>query len=250
MAQTALSTAVTIIVPTYNERENLPRLVEGVMALGDQFRLVIVDDNSPDGTGRVADELAETWSGRIDVLHRAEKQGLGPAYVAGFRHALSTSAQCIGTMDADLSHPIDRLPALVAATEGADLAIGSRYIAGGGSVGWPLHRRLLSRFGGIYARTVLGVSISDLTGGFKVYRRPMLESLDLGSLRADGYGFQIECTWRVIGQGGKVVEVPIVFTDRIAGKSKLSRRIVAEAALLVWRLRFVGARAQGQGQQL
>ena len=231
----------TIVVPTYNERENLPKLVDAVMRLDSGFRLIIVDDNSPDGTGAIADDLAATWPGRIDVLHRPGKQGLGPAYVAGFRKALAGDATLIGTMDADLSHPVDRLPALIAATDRADLAIGSRYIPGGGSVGWPLPRRVLSRFGGLYARTVLGVPISDLTGGFKIYRRATLEHLDLDHLRADGYGFQIECTWRVIRRGGTVVEVPIVFVDRVAGKSKLSRRIVGEAALLVWRLRFAGS---------
>ncbi len=240
------ATGVTIVVPTYNERENLPQLVDAVMTLDSRFRLIIVDDNSPDGTGAIADELALTWTGRIDVLHRPGKQGLGPAYIAGFRHALAGDAALIGTMDADLSHPVDRLPALVAATDRADLAIGSRYIPGGGSVGWPFHRRLLSRFGGIYARTVLGVPISDLTGGFKVYRRAVLEHLDLDHLRADGYGFQIECTWRTIRRGGTVVEVPIVFVDRVAGKSKLSRRIVVEAALLVWRLRFASDDRQAQ----
>lgn len=231
-------TGVTIVVPTYNERDNLPQLVDRVMTLDSRFRLIIVDDNSPDGTGEIADELALTWTGRIDVLHRPGKQGLGPAYVAGFRHALAGDAALIGTMDADLSHPVDRLPALVAATDHADLVIGSRYIPGGGSVGWPFHRRLLSRFGGTYARTVLGVPIADLTGGFKIYRRAMLEQLDLDHLRADGYGFQIECTWRAIRLGATIEEVPIIFVDRLAGKSKLSRRIVAEAALLVWRLRL------------
>ena len=240
MADTNRTGQATVVVPTYNERENLPRLVEEVMRLDSGFRLIIVDDNSPDGTGAIADDLARMWPGRIEVLHRPGKQGLGPAYVAGFRRALAGDAALIGTMDADLSHPVDRLPALVAATDRADLAIGSRYVPGGGSIGWPFHRRLLSRFGGRYARLVLGVPISDLTGGFKVYRRSMLERLDLDHLRADGYGFQIECTWRVLHLGGAVVEVPIVFVDRVAGKSKLSRRIVGEAALLVWQLRFRG----------
>ena len=234
-----MTLSIVIIVPTYNERENLPRLVAGIMELDDRTRLIIVDDDSPDGTGAVADRLTVTYPGRINVIHRRdEKKGLGPAYVAGFRKALRSDADLIGTMDADLSHPIDRLPALVAATDTADLVIGSRYVTGGGSIGWPWHRRLLSRFGGIYARTVLGVPVSDLTGGFKVYRRDTLAGLDLDHLRADGYGFQIECTWQVIQRGGRVVEVPIVFTDRVAGKSKLSRRIVAEAALLVWQLRL------------
>lgn len=240
MTETDGRIAITIVVPTYNERENLPRLVDGVMACDERFRVLVVDDNSPDGTGALADGLMVTYPGRVEVLHRSAKQGLGPAYVAGFRHALALGSQLIGTMDADLSHPIDRLPALVAASERADLAIGSRYVPGGGSEGWPFHRRLLSRFGGVYARFVLQVPINDLTGGFKMYRRATLAALDLDHVRADGYGFQIECTWRVIRNGGRVEEVPIVFTDRVAGKSKLSRRIVWEAAILVWRLRLAG----------
>lgn len=240
MAQSGSDQDITIIVPTYNERNNLPKLVDGVLGSDDRFRLIIVDDGSPDGTGDLADACAARYPGRIEVLHRDRKLGLGTAYVAGFRLALAGTSRLIGTMDADLSHPIDRLPALVAATDGADLAIGSRYVPGGGSEGWPFHRRLLSRFGGTYARFVLQVPINDLTGGFKMYRRATLASLDLDHVRADGYGFQIECTWRVIRNGGRVAEVPIVFTDRVAGKSKLSSRIVWEAAILVWRLRFAG----------
>ncbi len=230
---------LVVIVPTYNERENLPQLVASVIALGDRVRLVIVDDNSPDGTGALADRLAEHHPGRIDVLHRTGKQGLGTAYVAGFHHVLAGPAGLIATMDADLSHPVDRLPALVAAAaDGGDLVLGSRYVVGGTTVGWPLPRRVLSRFGGLYARTVLGLPLYDLTGGFKVYRREALARLDLDHLRADGYGFQIETTWQVIQNGGRVVEVPIIFHDRVAGASKLSRHIVLEAALLVWQLRL------------
>ncbi len=234
-----MTSGVAVIVPTYNERENLPAMVAGVLALGEHVRLVIVDDNSPDGTGAIADDLAAAHPGRIEVLHRAGKQGLGTAYVAGFHHVLAGPASLIATMDADLSHPIDRLPALIdAASAGADLVLGSRYVAGGSTVGWPLPRRVLSRFGGRYARTVLGLPLNDLTGGFKVYRRAALAQLDLDHLRADGYGFQIETTWRVIQNGGRVVEIPITFTDRVAGASKLSRHIVLEAAALVWHLRL------------
>lgn len=229
---------LVVIVPTYNERENLPHLVTSAMALGDRVRMVIVDDNSPDGTGAVADALAVAHPGRIEVLHRTCKQGLGTAYIAGFRHVLTRPAGLIATMDADLSHPVDRLPAMVAETADADLVLGSRYVSGGATVGWSLPRQLLSRFGGLYARTVLGLPLNDLTGGFKVYRREALAQLDLDQLRADGYGFQIETTWRVIQNGGRVVEVPITFTDRVAGASKLSRHIVVEAAALVWQLRL------------
>jgi dolichol-phosphate mannosyltransferase len=234
---------VVVVVPTYNERDNLPRMVAGVMALGERYHLVIVDDNSPDGTGAIADDLAAAHPGRIDVLHRAGKQGLGTAYVAGFRHVLTGPAGLIATMDADLSHPVDRLSVMVERAAEADLVLGSRYVAGGTTVGWPLPRRLLSRFGGLYARTVLGLPLNDLTGGFKVYRRAALAGLDLDHLRADGYGFQIETTWRVIQNGGCVAEVPITFTDRVAGASKLSRGIVLEAAALVWQLRLERIRA-------
>ena len=231
-------TGLVVIVPTYNERENLPQLVEQLMMLGEAVRVVVVDDNSPDGTGGIADTLAARYPGRVDVLHRTGKQGLGTAYVAGFHQVLAGSAGLIATMDADLSHPVDRLPAMVAAAVDADLVLGSRYVAGGATVGWSLPRRVLSRFGGRYARTVLGLPLNDLTGGFKVYRRAALSRLDLDHLRADGYGFQIETTWRVIQNGGRVVEVPITFHDRVAGASKLSRGIVWEAAVLVWQLRL------------
>jgi len=229
---------ISVVIPTYNERDNLLSLVPQVLALGPGYRVIVADDNSPDGTGAVANALAETYPGRVRVLHRPGKAGIGPAYVAGFRAALADGADLIVEMDADHSHrPID-LPALVAAAADADLVLGSRYVAGGRVEGWPLPRRLLSRFGGLYARTILGVPVSDLTGGFKVFRRATIEGLDLDRLGADGYGFQIEATYRVLQAGGRVVEVPILFVDRVAGASKLSRFIVLEAMLLVWRLRW------------
>jgi dolichol-phosphate mannosyltransferase len=229
---------IVVVIPTYNERENLPRIVEETLALGPQYRVIVVDDNSPDGTGPLADELAGQYQGRLEVIHRSEKQGIGPAYVAGFKRALASDARVIATMDADQSHDPAALPMLVAAVEGADLVLGSRYVPGGATIGWPFHRQLLSRFGGRYARMILGVPINDLTGGFKVYRRETLSRLDLEHLRADGYCFQIVTTWRVLQECGRVVEVPITFTDRIAGASKISRRIVIEAAIQVWRLRL------------
>jgi dolichol-phosphate mannosyltransferase len=235
--------SVVVVVPTYNERDNLGPLSERVLALGERYRLIVVDDGSPDGTGELADDLARRHPGRVEVIHRCRKQGLGPAYVAGLGAALASGAEVIVHMDADHSHNPDDVPRLVAATATADLVIGSRYVPGGATVGWPFARRALSRLGGRYARVVLGAPIHDLTGGFKAWRRETLAALDLPSLRADGYGFMIETTWRALRRGARVVEAPIVFTDRVAGASKLSRRIVLEAAILVWQLRFEAGRA-------
>ena len=239
---------VTVVIPTYNERENLRSLVPRLLALGPAYRIVVVDDNSPDGTGVVADLLAAEHPDRVQVLHRPKKEGIGPAYVAGFRAALSGDAAVIAEMDADHSHDPADLAKLVAAAERADLVLGSRYVPGGRTVGWPLRRRLLSRFGGLYARTILGVPITDLTSGFKVFRRAALEVLDLDTIRSDGYAFQIETTYRLLKRGFTVVEVPIVFADRVAGASKLSRRIVFEAMLVVWKLRFARGDAEGREQ--
>ena len=230
--------SVVVVIPTYNERENLRTLVPRVLALGADYRLIVVDDNSPDGTGYVADELAATYPGRIEVLHRAKKEGIGRAYLAAFALALAGDADLIAEMDADLSHNPDDLPRLVAATATADLVLGSRYVPGGRTVGWPFRRRFISRLGGRYARAVLGVPIADPTGGFKVFRRATLAALDLAAIRSDGYAFQIEITYRVLRLGYRVVELPIVFHDRVAGASKFSRRIVLEAMVIVWRLRF------------
>lgn len=236
---------VVVVVPTYNERPNIEALVLGVLALGPRVRLVIVDDNSPDGTGQLADSLAAAHPGRIDVLHRPGKRGLGPAYIAGFQRALQMAPDLVAQMDADLSHDPATLARLVQAAASADLVIGSRYVPGGNTIGWPLWRRGLSRLGGQYARLVLGVPVSDLTGGFKVWRRPLLEQIDYARLRSDGYAFTIEATWRALQSGARVTEAPIIFTDRVAGASKLSRRIVIEAALLVWKLRWEGRRTPG-----
>lgn len=236
-APAAFAPSVVVVVPTYNERPNLPTLVEGVLAHGPRYHLVIVDDNSPDGTGQLADDLAAAHPGCMDVLHRPRKRGLGPAYVAGFTHALSLHPDLVAQMDADLSHDPAALATLVDAASQYDLVIGSRYVPGGGAHGWPLWRQYLSRAGGRYAQAVLGAPINDLTGGFKVWRAPLLRQINPATLRSDGYAFSIEATWRALQQGARVTEVPIIFTDRIAGASKLSRRIVAEAALLVWKLR-------------
>jgi dolichol-phosphate mannosyltransferase len=235
--------SVLVVVPTYNERPNLEALARGVLGLGPRYSLLIVDDNSPDGTGDLADTLATSYPERIQVIHRARKTGLGPAYVAGFRRALHAAPDFIAQMDADLSHDPTTLPSLVAAARDTDLVIGSRYVPGGGTVGWPLWRRLLSQMGGRYARAVLDVSIHDLTGSFKVWRPATLAAIDLSEIRSDGYGFAIETTWRALRCGARAREIPIVFTDRVAGASKLSRRIVVEAALLVWKLRWEGRSA-------
>ena len=236
--------SVVVVVPTYNERPNIEALILGVLELGPRFGVVVVDDSSPDGTGVLADALAAAHPGRVEVIHRAAKGGLGPAYIAGFRRALELAPDLIAQMDADLSHDPAALPRLVAAARDADLVVGSRYVRGGGTTGWPLWRRLLSRLGGRYSSAVLGASVSDLTSGFKVWRPGTLRRIAFDGLRSDGYAFQIEATWRAIKQGARVVEVPIVFTDRVAGASKLSRRIVIEAALLVWKLRWE-ARSSG-----
>ncbi|MGC4191206.1 MAG: polyprenol monophosphomannose synthase [Thermomicrobiales bacterium] len=231
---------VLVVIPTYNEVDNLRAIVTEVLALGDGYAVLVVDDNSPDGTGALADDLAEHYPGRVDVLHRTGKEGLGRAYVAGLSLAQETHPHLIAQMDADHSHqPSDlaRMVAVATKTD-ADLVLGSRYIPGGDTHGWPWHRKLISRAGGIYAGLILGVPIRDLTGGFKVWKPATLESIDLSSVHADGYGFQIETTFRTLSTGGRVEQVPITFTDRVAGSSKLSRRVVIEAALMVWGLRI------------
>lgn len=226
-----------IVVPTYNERENLPELIQRLEGLGLGLHALVVDDNSPDGTGQLAEELASQrpW---LSVLRRPGKAGLGTAYVAGFRHALETGYEAIGEMDADLSHDPAYLPSMVRALEGADLVLGSRYCPGGGVRNWGPLRRLISRGGSLYSQLVLGVGVRDLTGGFKLFRRQVLENIGLDTVRSNGYSFQIEMTYRTLRRGYRVVEVPIVFVDRRVGKSKLSRQVVLEAFLMVPRLRL------------
>ena len=230
--------SVVVVIPTYNERPNIEALILAVLELGPRYRVVVVDDGSPDGTGALADGLVAAHPERVEVIHRAAKGGLGPAYIAGFRRALQLAPDLIAQMDADFSHDPAALPRLVAATHDADLVVGSRYVPGGGTTGWPLWRRLMSRMGGRYASAVLGAPVSDLTSGFKVWRPSLLKSIAIDGLRSDGYAFTIEATWRAVEHGARVVEVPIVFVERVAGASKLSRRIVFEAALLVWKLRW------------
>jgi dolichol-phosphate mannosyltransferase len=221
----------TVCLPTYNERENLEKMVRALEPHG--VRVLVVDDNSPDGTGEIADRLAAELD-FVSVLHRPQKEGLGPAYLAGFRQALADGAAYVLELDCDFSHDPADVPRLLAACEaGADLALGSRYVPGGGTENWGLTRRIVSWGGSFYARVLLGVRIRDLTGGFKCFRRSVLEALDLNSVHADGYGFQIELTYRTIQAGFKVVEIPIVFRDRRVGQSKMNARIALEA---VWKV--------------
>jgi dolichol-phosphate mannosyltransferase len=232
-----MTARIWLVIPTYNERENLAQIVDAAgaelerVAPGD-FRILIVDDNSPDGTGAVADALADghDW---VEVLHRAGKSGLGQAYLAGFARAMEGGAKLLLEMDADFSHDPRYLPQLIAAADQADLVLGSRYVPGGGVRDWGLVRRLISRGGGLYARRILGVGVRDLTGGFKCIRREVLEAIDLPSVRAEGYVFQIEVTYRAILAGFTVREIPIVFADRTRGRSKMSSTIAVEAMLLV-----------------
>jgi dolichol-phosphate mannosyltransferase len=226
-----------VVLPTYNERENLPAIVPAILAAAPELDVLVVDDNSPDGTGAAADALA-SQDPRIRVLHRERKEGLGRAYLAGFAEALARGYGRILEMDADFSHDPSRLPAILAASRDADLVLGSRYVEGGGTVHWGLGRRALSKGGSLYARTILGLPIRDLTGGFKCFRREVLEAIDLASVRSTGYAFQIELTYRACKRGFRVSEVPIVFADRRVGKSKMNRRIVLEALWMVWKIRL------------
>ena len=233
-----------ICLPTYNERENLEpmlRALGGLLEEGD--RVLVIDDSSPDGTGEIADRLAADLSW-VDVLHRPEKQGLGPAYLAGFRHALAGDAELVFEIDCDRSHDPADVPRLRAVAEDADLVLGSRYVEGGTIRNWGRVRRLVSAGGSLYARLVLGVRVRDLTGGFKCYRRRVLEEIDLDAVRSRGYAFQIETTYRALRAGFRVVEVPITFVDREVGGSKMSRSIFLEAIWKVPALRLAALRGR------
>ena len=236
-----MSARIWLIIPTYNEAENVGPIVRAVaeemskVAAG-EFRVLIVDDNSPDGTGKLADALAQELDA-VEVMHRTGKSGLGRAYIAGFERALAGGADLVIEMDADFSHDPKHLGVLIGAADDADLVLGSRYVPGGAVQNWGFVRKLISRGGSRYARFVLGIKVHDLTGGFKCIRRQVLETIDLDSVRADGYVFQIEVTYRAIRSGFRVREVPILFVDRIHGSSKMSGRIALEAMLLVPQLR-------------
>jgi dolichol-phosphate mannosyltransferase len=231
-----------LCVPTYNEADNLEPLVRALAGVLDttRDRVLVVDDGSPDGTGRIADRLASEleW---LDVLHRGRKEGIGRAYLAAFPHALATGARLVLEMDCDFSHDPNDVPRLIGACEAdADLVLGSRYVDGGGTRNWGLVRRLISRGGSLYARALLGIRVHDLTGGFKCFRREVVEAIDLESVHANGYAFQIEITYRALRKGFRVEEVPIVFADREVGHSKMSRAIVLEA---VWKVPALRLRA-------
>jgi dolichol-phosphate mannosyltransferase len=247
-----------LVLPTFNEAENLETVVAAARrVLADAapggYRVLVVDDDSPDGTGRLADELAAAHPGEVEVLHRSVREGLGPAYLAGFARALDGGAGYVFEMDADLSHdPADLGRLLAAVRDGdADVALGSRYVPGGGVADWGLIRRVVSRGGSWYARRTLGIGIRDLTGGFKCFRADVLRAIDLPSVRSRGYAFQVELTYRALVRGFRVVEVPIVFRDRLHGTSKMSWRITAEAAWLVPQLRrgAAGVRHPAAGAQ-
>jgi dolichol-phosphate mannosyltransferase len=227
-----------VVIPTYNERENLVPLMKQIFAEGLPLEVLIIDDNSPDGTGAVADELAAA-DPRVHVLHRAGKMGLGSAYVAGFRYALERDYDAVFEMDADFSHNPDSLPEFLRELENADLVVGSRYLHGVTVVNWPLKRLVLSYGANVYSRIITGIPVKDLTGGYKCFRRQVLESLDLTRVKSDGYGFQIEINYKAWRKGFRIREIPILFVDRRAGESKMNRRIVWEAAWMVWRLRIL-----------
>lgn len=227
-----------IIVPTYNEAENVRGIAEQLLAALPVADVLFVDDNSPDGTGAILDELAAA-NPRVQVLHRAGKLGLGTAYIDGFRWGLQRAYEYLFEMDADGSHDPKYLPQMLAlAEDGADVVVGSRNIPGGGTVNWGLGRKLLSKGGSFYARTILGIDVRDVTAGFVCWRRHVLEALDLSRVDSNGYSFQIEMKYRALQKGFRIVETPIVFVDRRVGQSKMSRAIVAEALLKVWALRF------------
>jgi dolichol-phosphate mannosyltransferase len=225
-----------VCLPTYDERDNLEPITRAILAATPEVDVLVIDDSSPDGTGELADRLAAAEP-RMHVLHRAAKQGLGKAYLAGFAWALQRGYPLVLEMDADFSHNPKYLPRMLELAREADLVLGSRNVKGGGTVNWGLGRKMLSRGGSLYARTILGLRVRDLTGGFKCFRREVLEAIDLGSVECSGYAFQIELTYRTVKKGFRVVELPIVFEDRRVGHSKMSRRIVLEAVSKVWSIR-------------
>lgn len=235
---------ILVITPTYNERENLEVLVGRLFAVAPEAHVLVVDDASPDGTGAIADAMAAR-DARVHVMHRAGKLGLGSAYIAGFRWALERAYDVVFEMDTDLSHDPRYVPEFIRAIEaGADVVIGSRNIPGGGVEGWGPGRHFVSKGGSVYARTILGLDVRDLTSGYKAFTRDALQRIDLGGVKSNGYSFQIELTYRAVLRGMRVAEVPILFVDRRAGASKMSRKIFAEAVVMVWKLRFDALRGR------
>jgi len=231
-----------VVVPTYNERENIERLIRSLLGQPLNLAVLVVDDNSPDGTGQIADQIAEREP-RVRVIHREGKLGLGTAYIAGFKWALAnTDARYIFEMDADFSHDPHAIPLFLEKIRDADLVIGSRYVQGVTVVNWPLSRLILSVSANIYTRIVTGMPLHDATGGFKCFRREVLMALPLDHIKSDGYSFQIEMNFHAWKRGFRIIEIPIVFTDRLVGASKMSRRIIWEAAFMVWKLRLASLR--------
>ncbi len=228
----------TFVIPTYNEAENLPKLASALFDLGlSDLSLLVVDDNSPDGTGQIAEDLAVQWNGRVQVMHRPGKMGLGSAYIQGFTRALNLGAEAIGQMDADFSHPTEKVADLTRSSETADLSLGSRYVPGGKlDDRWPASRKWLSGFGNVYARTILGMQIRDVTGGFRLWRAEALRRMPLERVKSNGYIFQVEMAYIASLLGFRVTEIPIYFADRRWGQSKMSMRIQLEAAYRTWLL--------------
>lgn len=232
-----------VVIPTYNERDTIERLINDVLAQDEDIHVLVVDDNSPDGTGEIVDRLSEGM-GRVHVLHRPGKMGLGSAYRQGFAAALAMGADFIVEMDADYSHDPATLPRFLEAMEGCDLVIGSRYLNGISVVNWPIRRLMLSYFANWYTRLITGLRIMDCTSGFKCFHRRVIESIDMSTIRSDGYSFQIEMNYRCVEKGFQVEEIPIIFIDRRSGSSKMSKKIVREAVFMVWKLKlgsFFGA---------
>lgn len=231
---------ITMVIPTYNESENLPKLVHDVLALPlEDIHILIVDDNSPDGTGDLAEKLREQYNDRVHCLHRAGKLGLGSAYREGFKKAIEEGADYIGQMDADFSHPIDKIPLMVKELEHADLVIGSRYVKGGSlDENWPFYRKWLSGFGNAYARVILGLPNRDVTGGFKLWKKETLQAMPMDTIKSNGYVFQVEMNYVASKMGFKIVEIPIYFQERTMGKSKMNLKISLEAAWRTIALRF------------
>jgi dolichol-phosphate mannosyltransferase len=230
-----MSVSALVIIPTYNERANLPVLIEGLMQHA-EVRALVVDDQSPDGTGEIADTLARQYPGRVSVLHRTGKRGFGRSYIDGMKHAVTEPVDVLCQMDADLSHDPKDLPRLLAATANADMVIGSRYVDGGSIVNWPLRRKLLSRFANSYIRQVTRLSARDCTSGYRCWRRPALASLPLDQLFSDGYSFLVEMLFVAARRGCRIAEVPITFVERREGESKISRAVLLESAITPWRL--------------
>ncbi len=228
---------IAVVIPTYNEKENLPKITQQIMSLPLDLKLLVIDDNSPDGTGLVAEELAKQYKGRISVMHRTGKLGLGTAYISGFKNLLGTDADVIGQMDADFSHPPEKLIEMAKALDEADIAEGSRYVPGGSlDEKWPLWRKWLSGFGNDYARTILRLPIRDVTGGFRLWKRETLAKMPLDEVKSNGYVFQVEMAYISHKMGFRFVEIPIHFNERVYGQSKMNLSIQIEAALRVWQL--------------